>query len=107
MGYLRPKNFDENFPFYEFLRKPIKEETLITCLRELWGKFDTKPKSHPHVSSASKNLSPQALPLNVLVVEGNYTQHPHRHNTHKTHKSQTHKSFSSSPSSQYPCVEGT
>lgn len=49
MGYLRPKTFDTDFGNHEFLRKPVRESTLIACLREVWSTFE---------SNSNSNLSP-------------------------------------------------
>jgi hypothetical protein len=70
-GYMRPPKFDTEFPTHDFLRKPIKETALISCLREIWGKFDTKPRSLPLARSSSV-VRPVTIvfPLNILVVEG-------------------------------------
>jgi hypothetical protein len=35
MGYLWPTNFEKDFPNHDFLWKPIKESSLIRCLREI------------------------------------------------------------------------
>ena len=93
MGYLRPESFETDFGKHEFLRKPIKESTLLACLREVWCAFDggnsTRPPqrversnsgqklrvqlSKPVLRPGSPRLSPQPVyPLNILVVEGIY-----------------------------------
>ena len=75
MGYMRPLNFESQFPTHDFLRKPIKESTLIASLREIWGKFD---RALPHMARSSSTKRPaisQAFPLNILVVEGIYLLH--------------------------------
>eukprot|EP00026_Physarum_polycephalum_P001583 Phypoly_transcript_01585.p1 GENE.Phypoly_transcript_01585~~Phypoly_transcript_01585.p1 ORF type:complete len:1072 (+),score=167.91 Phypoly_transcript_01585:208-3216(+) len=73
MSYMRPPNFESAFPAQDFLRKPIKESALISCLREIWGKFDTKPRALPLQPSSSikRANAPQVFPLNILVVEDN------------------------------------
>eukprot|EP00026_Physarum_polycephalum_P006601 Phypoly_transcript_06650.p1 GENE.Phypoly_transcript_06650~~Phypoly_transcript_06650.p1 ORF type:complete len:554 (+),score=78.16 Phypoly_transcript_06650:185-1663(+) len=97
MGYLRTQSFDDDeFGKLEFLRKPIKESTLVACLREVWSIFEANskeklsPLAHPLVRSNSNShanarllakpvllpCSPKAAPqpiypLNILVVEDN------------------------------------
>jgi hypothetical protein len=98
MGYLRTKTFDDEFGKLEFLRKPIKESTLVACLREVWSIFETNlnssskrplemnansnsssiSNSKPRLLSkpilrapSSPKVTPQPVyPLNILVVEG-------------------------------------
>jgi hypothetical protein len=74
MGYLRPKTFDADYGKSEFLRKPIKESTLIACLREVWSTFDAnvKPrlKSTPSRSQLPTKAPNEVYPLIILVVEG-------------------------------------
>lgn len=73
MGYLRPKTFDVDFGKSEFLRKPIKESTLIACLREVWSTFDAnaKPRAKIPRMSTAMNIPREVYPLNILVVEDN------------------------------------
>eukprot|EP00026_Physarum_polycephalum_P018212 Phypoly_transcript_19718.p1 GENE.Phypoly_transcript_19718~~Phypoly_transcript_19718.p1 ORF type:complete len:220 (+),score=45.75 Phypoly_transcript_19718:42-662(+) len=73
MGYLRPKTFETDYGKCEFLRKPIKESTLIACLREVWSTFDanSKPRAKPVRSQLAAKVPNEVYPLNILVVEDN------------------------------------
>lgn len=73
MGYMRPQNFETEYPTHEFLRKPIKHTALISCLREIWGKFDVKSRSLAtprSLSSVKRPFANQVFKLNILIVEG-------------------------------------
>lgn len=75
MGYIKPTAFDKDYPDHEFLRKPIKESALIRCLRDIWIKLDNKQKKsgNPLIrvnSGENAQAAKEALPLNILVVEG-------------------------------------
>ena len=72
---MRPKTYDADFSANEFLRKPIKEVALITCLREIWTRLDSRPKAlnSAYAGAASgpkKATLLQVYPLKILVVEG-------------------------------------
>lgn len=51
MGYMRPNTFETDYPTCEFLRKPVKEQAFVRCLREVWSKLDQSKNSMQRVSS--------------------------------------------------------